>query len=94
MRPSFVATAVVAQLTFAAVAGAQSLPKAIALSDWERGKANVLAYIAAAPDSMMGFHPTPGVRTFAQQIGNAILQTFLVERIDELSRIMQSNIVE
>lgn len=33
-------------------------------------------------------------RSFAQQIGNAILQTFLVERIDELSRIMQSNIVE
>jgi hypothetical protein len=33
-------------------------------------------------------------RSFARQIGNAILQTFLVERIDELSRIMQSNIVE
>ncbi|MDP1638879.1 MAG: reverse transcriptase domain-containing protein [Candidatus Nitrotoga sp.] len=33
-------------------------------------------------------------RSFAQEIGNAILQTFLVERIDELSRIMQSNIVE
>lgn len=32
--------------------------------------------------------------SFAQQTGNAILQTFLVERIDELSRIMQSNIVE
>ena len=33
-------------------------------------------------------------RSFAHGIGNAILQTFLVERIDELSRIMQSNIVE
>ncbi len=33
-------------------------------------------------------------RSFAQKIGNATLQTFLVERIDELSRIMQSNIVE
>ena len=33
-------------------------------------------------------------RSFAQEIGNAFLQTFLVERIDELSRIMQSNIVE
>ncbi len=32
--------------------------------------------------------------SFAQEIGNTILQTFLVERIDELSRIMQSNIVE
>ncbi len=33
-------------------------------------------------------------RSFAQEIGNAHLQTFLVQRIDELSRIMQSNIVE
>lgn len=33
-------------------------------------------------------------RSFALDIGNTILQTFLVERIDELSRIMQSNIVE
>lgn len=33
-------------------------------------------------------------RSFAQEVGNADLQTFLVERIDELSRIMQSNIVE
>ncbi len=33
-------------------------------------------------------------RSFAQEIGDAILQTFLVERIDVLSRIMQSNIVE
>ena len=33
-------------------------------------------------------------RSFAQEIRNTVLQTFLVERIDELSRIMQSNIVE
>jgi hypothetical protein len=33
-------------------------------------------------------------RSFAQQIGNVTLQNFLVNRIDELSRIMQSNIVE
>lgn len=33
-------------------------------------------------------------RSFAQKIGNAILQTYLVERIDELSHIMRSNIVE
>ena len=33
-------------------------------------------------------------RSFAQEIGNAPLQTFLVQRIVELSRIMQSNIVE
>jgi len=33
-------------------------------------------------------------RSYAQEIGNTILQKFLVERIEELSRIMQSNIVE
>lgn len=38
------------------------------VEDWERQRANVLAYIDAMPDSAMGFHPTPGVRDFAQQI--------------------------
>ena len=33
-------------------------------------------------------------RSFAQETGNTLLQTFLVERIDELNRIMESNIVE
>lgn len=33
-------------------------------------------------------------RTFAQEIGDAALQAFLVARIDELNRIMQANIVE
>ncbi|MES2304304.1 MAG: DinB family protein [Gemmatimonadota bacterium] len=34
-------------------------------------KASVLRYIDAAPDSMLGFRPTPGVRTFAEQIEHA-----------------------
>ena len=34
-------------------------------------KAAVLRYIDAAPDSMLGFRPTPGVRTYAQQIEHA-----------------------
>jgi len=38
------------------------------VSDWERQRANVLAYLDAMPDSAMGYHPTPGVRDFAQQI--------------------------
>ncbi len=33
-------------------------------------------------------------RSFAQESGNAPLQTFLAQRIDELSHVMQSNIVE
>ena len=43
-------------------------PRAIMLVDWERQRKNVLAYIDAMPDSAITFAPTPGVRTFAQQI--------------------------
>jgi uncharacterized damage-inducible protein DinB len=34
-------------------------------------KASVIRYIDAAPDSMLGFRPTKGVRTFAEQIEHA-----------------------
>jgi hypothetical protein len=34
-------------------------------------KASVLRYIDAAPDSMLGFRPTKGVRNFAEQIEHA-----------------------
>jgi uncharacterized damage-inducible protein DinB len=34
-------------------------------------KAAVLRYVDAAPDSMLGFRPTKGVRTFAEQIEHA-----------------------
>ena len=43
-------------------------PPSIMLVDWERQKKNVLAYIDVMPDSAMEFAPTPGVRTFAQQV--------------------------
>jgi hypothetical protein len=42
------------------------------VEDWERQRTNVLAYIDAMPDSAMSFHPTPGVRDFAQQIVHAV----------------------
>ena len=41
------------------------------VSDLERQRKNVLDYLNAAPDSMMRFRTTPGVRTFAQQIFHA-----------------------
>lgn len=64
-------------VTIAVVCGttagvAQSPPRAMILADWERGKANVLRYVDAAPDSMLGYRPTPGVRTFAQQIQHVV----------------------
>jgi hypothetical protein len=37
----------------------------------ENHKGAVLRYIDAAPDSMLGFRPTRGVRTFAEQIEHA-----------------------
>src|SRR5215211_9148021 len=47
-------------------------PKSIMLVDWERQKKNVLAYIDVMPDSAMTFAPTPGVRTFAQQVDHFV----------------------
>lgn len=41
-------------------------------SDWQRNREVVLAYIDAMPDSALGFRPTPGVRTFAQQIDHIV----------------------
>ena len=37
----------------------------------ENHRGAVLRYIDAAPDSMLGFRPTKGVRTFAEQIEHA-----------------------
>jgi hypothetical protein len=38
------------------------------IADWERDRDNLLAYVAAIPENRVEFQPTPGVRTFAQQI--------------------------
>jgi uncharacterized damage-inducible protein DinB len=42
------------------------------LDDWQRDRAMVLAYIEAMPDSALGFRPTPGVRTFAEQFEHIV----------------------
>ena len=42
------------------------------LSDWQRNRSAVLAYIDAMPDSATGFRPTPGVRSFAQQFDHIV----------------------
>jgi hypothetical protein len=52
---------------------AQTAPvPAFLLADWERDRGNVLAYIDAMPDSALNFRPTPGVRTFAEQIDHIV----------------------
>lgn len=57
-------------LVLASAAGAQ-IPKSVLVDVVETHKASVLRYLDAAPDSMMNFRPTPGVRTFAEQIEHA-----------------------
>ena len=53
-------------------ARAQVPPRDVMLADFTRVKATLLAYIDAAPDSMLGFRPTPGVRSFAQQVQHIV----------------------
>jgi hypothetical protein len=55
-----------------ALGGARAQTKQQLVEDWERQRANMLAYIDAMPDSGMTFHPTAGVRDFAQQIVHAV----------------------
>lgn len=63
-------TALALSLVFGANARAQVTTSAL-IDVVKVHKAAVLRYIDAAPDSMLGFRPTPGVRTFAQQIEHA-----------------------
>ena len=70
MRPFRLAAALLVPALFAPPASAQisrqSLIDVVGVH-----KAAVLRYIDAAPDSMLGFRPTPGVRNFAEQIEHA-----------------------
>lgn len=63
---------IVATLAFAVSSSVHAQTKQQMIDDWERQRSNVLAYIDAMPDSAMAFHPTPGVRDFAQQIVHAV----------------------
>lgn len=50
----------------------QTPSKETIVADWERTRANLLAYVDAAPDSMMTYRPTPGVRTYAEQFAHIV----------------------
>ncbi|MFN8580004.1 MAG: DinB family protein [Gemmatimonadaceae bacterium] len=67
--------------SLALVASASVLPaqnKQSMIADYTRAKATVLAYIDAMPDSALGFRPTPGVRSFAEQIDHIVLTHYQV----------------
>jgi uncharacterized damage-inducible protein DinB len=69
VRPLFVLPALA--LT-ARLLQAQSSLSPDQLSDWQRNRTTVLAYIDAMPDSATGFRPTPGVRSFAEQFDHIV----------------------
>ncbi len=65
---------VIACLTLPALlasAAAAQIPRTALVEVVETHKASVLRYIDAAPDSMLGFRTTKGVRSFAEQIEHA-----------------------
>jgi hypothetical protein len=70
-------------LVLATPAAAQKrlISQAALISIVENHKGAVLRYIDAAPDSMLGFRPTPGVRTFAQQIEHAAGSDALIAQL-------------
>ncbi len=71
--------ALVALSTLPSLAAAQTRQQLVA--DAQRERDNVLAYIDAMPDSAMTFMPTPGVRTFAQQIEHIVTTQLEVSAI-------------
>lgn len=60
-----------ALLPAATVPASAQISRASLIKVVQLHKATVLRYFDAAPDSMLGFRPTPGVRTFAEQIEHA-----------------------
>ncbi len=72
MRPfRLVAALLVLPLVARPVAAQQFIPQSALIAMVEVHKTSVLKFIDAAPDSMLGFRTTTGVRTFAQQIEHA-----------------------
>jgi hypothetical protein len=48
------------------------------LADWTRSRSNVLAYLDAMPQEHLGFKPTEGVRSFAEQIEHIALDNLIL----------------
>lgn len=60
------------------LAGADTLqlhaqtPRDFVVRDWEKQRDVVLAYVEAMPEEQFTFRPTPGVRTFSEQIDHIV----------------------
>ncbi len=60
--------ALLAVLLLPAVAHAQATARLALIDDWQHQRSHLLAVIDSATPAMMTFRPTPGVRTFAEQV--------------------------
>ena len=61
----------VASMSAPPVRAQSFIPRDALIAMVEVHKASLLRYLDAAPDSMLGYRPVPGVRTFAEQIEHA-----------------------
>ena len=83
MRPSRFATSFALALAAAALPlrAQQLISQQALIAVVENHKGAVLRYIDAAPDSMLGFRPTKGVRTYAEQIEHAAVSDALIAHL-------------
>src|SRR5688572_25864489 len=85
VRPSRILSIALALLPFVATAplAAQKplISTAALITIVENHKGAVLRYIDAAPDSMLGYRPVKGVRTFAEQIEHAAGSNALIAHL-------------
>ena len=70
-----------ALLAPASLAAQQFVPQSTLISVVQTHKASLLRYLDAAPDSMLGFRPVPGVRNFAEQIQHAAFGDALIAHL-------------
>ena len=68
----FAAFVAVASISVQPVRAQNFIPRDALIAMVEVHKASLLRYLDAAPDSMLGYRPVPGVRTFAEQIEHAL----------------------
>lgn len=69
----FVAVSLLLLVTGQPVLAQKFIPQSALIAMVETHKGAILRYIDAAPDSMLGYRPVPGVRTFAEQIEHAAI---------------------
>ena len=67
----FAAVVAVASISAPPVGAQTFIPRDALIAMVEVHKASLLRYLDAAPDSMLGYRPVAGVRTFAEQIEHA-----------------------